>query len=272
MIMLTREAIEIFRGPLNPKFLATVCEDGRPNVVLVVSITAPDDKHLAFGEFMIWKTKRNLLRNNKTYIFAFTQRLKAVSGRAIFKGFVKTGPDVDYINNQELFRYNAYTGIRSAGILQPLSSFKSFRIPVLSNLRAMGFAGVGKRFFSRRWEMEIPEAVAEKFDRPLGFKAISFVEEDGFPVIYVTLSMKLRGDRLIFPIQRYMKRIKSLPPGTPMAVNIVTMEPVSYQLKGVYEGHRRVGVVPFGVIKLTEVYSASPPIPGEVIVRNSGAQ
>ncbi len=263
--MLTKEAVEIFRGPLNPKFLATVCEDGRPNVVLVISITAPENDHLAFGEFMIWKTKKNLLRNNKTYILAFTQKLKATAGRALFKGFAKTGPDVDYINNQELFRYNAYTGIRSAGILQPISEFNTFRIPIISNLRAMATAELGKRFFSSKSDIEIPEAVAEKFDKPVGFKVISFVEEDGFPIIYATLSMKLRGNKLLFPIQSYMKKIKSLPKGTPMAINIVTLEPVSYQLKGTYEGYKRIGLTPVGIIRLKEVYSASPPIPGQLI-------
>ena len=265
--MLTREALEIFRGPLNPKFLATVCEDGRPNVVLIISITAPEDDHLAFGEFMIWKTKKNLLRNNKTYVLAFTQQLKATAGRALFKGFLKTGPDVDYINNQELFRYNAYTGIRSAGILQPISEFKTFRIPVLSNARAILSGEIVKRLFSNSSSIEIPEAVAEKFDKPIGFKVISFVEQDGFPFIIPTLSMKLRGDKLLFPIQSYMKKIKNLQAGTLMAVNIVTMEPVSYQLKGTYEGYKRIGLTPIGIIRVTEVYSASPPIPGEIIAK-----
>ncbi len=264
--MLTKGALEIFRGPLNPKFLATVGEDGRPNVVLIISITAPTDDHLAFGEFMIWKTKKNLLNNNKVYILAFTQKLKATAGRALFKGFVKTGPEVDYINNMDLFRYNAYTGIRSAGILQPISDFKTFRIPLISNLRGLMVSEVAKRLYIANRSIEIPEAVREKFDKPIGFKVLSYVEEDGFPLIFPTLAMKLKGDTLIFPIQSYMKEIKKLPKGTPMAVNILTLEPASYQLKGTFQGYLSTGLTPpIGKIKATEVYSASPPIPGELI-------
>ena len=266
--MLSKGALEIFRGPLNPKFLATVGEDGRPNVVLIISITAPTDDHLAFGEFMIWKTKKNLLNNNKIYIYAFTQKLKATAGRALFKGFVKTGPEVDYINNMDLFRYNAYTGIRSAGIIQPLSEFPTFRIPVVSSLTGMGLLQAGKTLFkltTGKSEIEIPEAVREKFDKPLGFKVISFVEEDGFPIIFLTMAMKLVGDYLIFPINSQNKKIKKFSEGSPVAVNILTLEPASYQLKGIYEGYSRWGTTPVGKIRVTEVYSASPPVPGKLI-------
>ncbi len=267
--MLTKGAIEIFRGPLNPKFLATVGEDGKPNVVLIISLTVPKEDHLAFGEFMIWKTKKNLLHDNRVYILAFTQQLRATGGRGIFKEFVKTGPDVDYINNNELFRYNAYTGIRSAGIIQPVSEFKTFRIPVLQNLNGVILSKIGKALQREAGNsIEIPEAVREKFDRLIGFKVISFVEDDGFPFIYPTLAMGLKGDLLFFPIMRYMKKIKKLRKGQYIAVNILTLEPASYQLKGIYEGIGHLGITPFAKVRVKEVYSASPPVPGELIARS----
>lgn len=50
-----------------------------------------------------------------------------------------------------------------------------------------------------------------------------------------------------------------------VAVNVLTMEPVSYQVKGTLDG----GVPgPFGTIRrfrVDQVYSASPPLAGEAI-------
>jgi hypothetical protein len=51
----------------------------------------------------------------------------------------------------------------------------------------------------------------------------------------------------------------AIPHGAELAVSILTMEPVAYQLKGAYAG-RKLGV---GIVDVTECYSASPPLLGE---------
>jgi hypothetical protein len=48
-------------------------------------------------------------------------------------------------------------------------------------------------------------------------------------------------------------------PGSDLAVAVITMEPIAYQVKGRYRGSR-AGI---GVLDITECYSASPPLVGE---------
>lgn len=270
-MILNDKGVKILTGELNPKFLATVDKDGKPNVVLIISLTTPGDNKLIFGEFMIWKTKDNLLNNDKVFVLAMDTSMNVVKGRGLFKGFEKSGSNVDFINNQNLFRYNAYTGIRSAGVIEPYGEFKNFRIPISQSL--VGLTTLLTKYsltLRNKSDIYIPEAVSEKFDKLIGFKMISMVDKDGFPTIFPLLPMKLKGDILYFPICWYNRKMTSFPVNKPAAVNILTLEPVSYQLKGTYLGYKRFGVVPIGRIKVNEVYSASPPIPGKLISESKG--
>ena len=263
---LNSKSLKIFKGELNPKFLATVGDDGRPNIVLIISMTTRDNQNLIFGEFMIWKTKKNLLNNNKVYVLGMDTMLNVTKGRGFFKGFENTGDNMDYINNQTLFRYNAYTGIRGAGEIEIVDKFNSFRMPISQNL--IGFSSLMAKLavtLNNKSNIYIPETVAEKFDVLLGFKMVSVIDKDGFPEIFPILPMKLKGDILYFPICFYNRKLWKYPENIPVALNILTLEPVSYQLKGVYLGYKRFGAVPIGRIRITEVYSASPPIPGKLI-------
>ena len=53
----------------------------------------------------------------------------------------------------------------------------------------------------------------------------------------------------------------TIPRATELAVSIITMDPVAYQVKGAYAG-RKLGA---GVVDVTESYSASPPLLGEYL-------
>lgn len=47
-----------------------------------------------------------------------------------------------------------------------------------------------------------------------------------------------------------------------MAVSVITMEPISYQIKGIFKGWIRNDR---GKIKITEAYNSNPPLPGAEI-------
>ena len=50
-----------------------------------------------------------------------------------------------------------------------------------------------------------------------------------------------------------------------VAAAVLTAEPLAYQVKGRFLGVERSLGRPLGVIQVLEVYSASPPVPGERI-------
>ena len=74
-----------------------------------------------------------------------------------------------------------------------------------------------------------------------------------------------RHDETAIQVPIRSDQLASVPAGTRMAANVVTMDPISYQVKGTYEGTSGPLTGRLGRLTIDEVYSASPPLPGEPI-------
>lgn len=162
---------------------------------------------------------------------------------------------------KSLFRYNAYTGIRNAGVVRVKEVVRAFSLSqsgvlvgfLRSRLNAMG----AKRHLG---ETAMPLPVKEKFSRLKAIKMLAYCDEDGYPDILPALSLLPADERtLVF---------RPPPPGTlavgkPVAACVITFEPVAYQIKGRFVGIRGGIGGQIGLIAVNEVYSACPPLPGE---------
>ncbi|WP_320178602.1 pyridoxamine 5'-phosphate oxidase family protein [Roseovarius pacificus] len=249
---------EALSGEMTPKFLATLDETGRPNCVPVISIAPWDDTTLVFGEFFLNKTRRNLEANNKVGVAVVNDQFASWSLKGTFLGFETTGPRIEWINQQPMFRYNAYTSVRAAG---------SIRIEEITAMPGISRGALPADLVRVRLRAALarngggpcmPLRVAEKFGRVKAARAIAFRTEsngnDGYPQAFTVMACVPAGaDRLL------LRMPAEVPEGTEVAVAVITQEPVAYQVKGVYAG-RRGG---YGLIQLTECYSASPPLLGE---------
>ncbi len=71
MVSIPKEVIDILSAADSAKMLATVDDNGVPNVVPVWSIVAVDPETIAFAEIFIKKTKENLQKNKKVAIAVF---------------------------------------------------------------------------------------------------------------------------------------------------------------------------------------------------------
>lgn len=255
------EISRFFESDFTPKFLATLNKDGIPNVVLIASFKYFDEK-LIFGDFMIWKTKKNLAENKNVCVTALLMDLNYVTIKGEFKGFERTGRYIDRINSIEMYRYNAYMGVRNAGIVEikeVVQTRKLSKLSVLGNYLTRAHAHNGGDGKPRRigdiQRGKLPELIMHKFNRLSGIKVLSFVDKDGYPLIIPTASLfALDKDTLILNKRELGDHFED---GKRVACNVVTLEPVSYQVKGTLSSRGRKGI-----IHIDEVYSAAPPLVG----------
>lgn len=255
---------EALRGEFTPKFLATRDTEGSPNVVPIISIQPYDRERLIFGNFLMWKTERNLRADPRVSVALFTKDLFAATLRGVFEGFQKTGEFVDIVNSSSHMRYNAYMGVRSAGSIRitgisaPLRFSKGgiLLAALGSRLRGLrlGRAGTGNRL--------LKPVVAQRFSRLAAVKVIAFLDRQGHPVaVPVRALAPVRPDVLLFPRKPVEAWLADLREGAPVAASVITAEPVAFQVKGTF----RSAGSGWGTIQIEKVYHASPPYVGKAI-------
>lgn len=261
-VRLDCELQQALSGEMTPKFLATLDATGRPNCVPVISLMPYADDVLIFGEFFMNKSRKNLLENPKVGIAAINERFEMWSLKGMFLGFETAGECVDRINALRLFRYNAYTGVRAAGVIRihEVSEKRRLTKPrlLLDFARVMAVARVLQPRCSD-WRC-MPPRVEEKFRRMAAVRAAAYCDADGFPRAFAGVACVPAGpNRLVMGDSLFAAYAGGIPRDGELAVAVITSDPIAYQVKGLYRG-RRAGV---GVVDLTACYSASPPLLGE---------
>jgi hypothetical protein len=259
--ILSTELINALAGERTPKFLATVSAGGIPNIV--------DANTIIFGEFMVVKTRQNLEQVPEVGVAVFTEDLRIWAFRGRFLRFERTGSYVDMINGTEMFRYNAYSGIRSAGVIEAVEVTHTWTMSKQELLRQMLVVKILRRFFlsSSNDGVVLPSVVKEKFDRFKAVKFLAYKDSQGYPACIPVPSLFSAGNgKMIFGTFLAHQAIQDIAHSTFMAASVITLDPVAYQIKGTFEGikSKRLGSV--GFLRIKEAYSASPPLPGHRIV------
>ena len=255
----TSGLLEALKGEMTPKFLATRNAEGVPNVVPVVSILPADDQPdtLFFGNFLLRKSIKNLEEDTRVGVLVITQALQGWILKGDFLGFQRTGPYVDQQMSSSLLRYNAYTGIRNAGIIRVRSVEEAFRISKLQVARDYMLARLAALSGSASGDggVEMPLPVRHEFAKMAAVKVLAWVGEDAYPIVVPALSLQpakaeslvcWKGTRFPEPKQDAL-----------VASNILTFEAISYQVKGHWTSAGGTGTV-----QIQEVYAGGPPIPG----------
>lgn len=247
------------RGEMTPKFLATRNSAGAPNVVPCVSIQPADDQPdtVFFGNFLLRKSIQNLKADARVGILVITPELRGWILKCDFVEFQRTGPYVDRQMSGSLLRYNAYTGIRDAGILRVRSvedSFAISKIQVMTDYVQARVAGWSKSAHTAD-AVNLPRQVQNEFAKMVAVKVLTWLGDDGYPIVVPALSMQPAGaERLVCHTS---STLPHPPAGAQVATNILTFEAISYQAKGQWDlsGHT-------GKIRVQEVYAGGPPLPG----------
>ncbi len=119
MAKMPRQVMEKFNNPSAVKFLATVGEDGRPNVAYIASLRATDEETLIYADTIGVKTKKNLKPGSPVAANVLL-REKSISYqvKGTFLGFQKSGSYFELLNTLPEFKYNTYFGVRAAGVIR----------------------------------------------------------------------------------------------------------------------------------------------------------
>jgi len=245
---------------MTPKFLATRNVEGIPNVVPVVSLLPADDQPdvVFFGNFLLRKSIQNLKQDTRLGILVITPELKGWILTGDFLEFQRTGPYVDRQMSSSLLRYNAYTGIRNAGVIRLRSVEGTFSLSkrqvvtdyLLARLAAFGVSRHGNG------GVTLPLAVRREFARMIAVKVLAWIGADGYPVVVPALSLQPAGTHTL--VGRLGRSPLPRPsPGSSVASNILTFEAISYQIKGEWAGSG-----PTGTLRVQKVYAGGPPLPG----------
>ena len=260
-MILDAELERALAGDMVPKFMGTVDARGIPNCVPVTTTTLYDEQTLVFGEFLMNKTRKNLLECDKVGVAVITEAFDTWSIRGSFLGFETSGDHVDFINQSPLFRYNAYTSIRAAGMIRIESVSPRVSLGKARYLCDFLYtASVRPLLRGNRRPPIMPRPVMEKFARFAAVRAVAYTDEQGYPVTFATVAGLAAGpNRLLFGDRLFLAHGNKIAPGSIVAASVLTRDPIAYQVKGIYRGVS-LGV---GVLDLTECYSASPPLLGE---------
>ncbi len=247
--------VEALKGELTPKFLATRSAQGIPNVVPCITLTPADDQPdtLFFGNFLLRKSIKNLQEDRRTCVLVITPELRGWILQCDFVEFQRTGPYVDRQMSGPLLRYNAYTGIRNAGILRAVTVEGSFAVSKLQVARDYLIARLAAlRAASETGGTVIPLAARREFAKMAAIKVLAWVRDDGYPFAVPALSLQPAGEHALV-CANPPGRLPAPPRGAQVATNVLTLEAISYQAKGCWTGAR---------IQVQEVYAGGPPIPG----------
>lgn len=245
-MILSEKQVSMLHNLTTVKFLATADEKGLVNVAPILTTDYYRDDLLVFGEFIMWKTRQNLLKNNRVAVLVVDEKLEYFTLEGTFTGFETKGEAFDHVNGSPLLKYNAYTGVRSAGLIRVDSVSPNSTVSRLRIIRDLiPGALTGKK-------MSINRVVGEKFKRLKAIKALAFPRESGHAVVPVPV-IRIEGDTMIF-------RNSDCPPGVFAAMAVITMDPVTYQVKGTLS--REGGLCR---LKVEEIYTGGIPVPGKRI-------
>ena len=260
-------ALEVYKQEQCAKFLATSSLDGVPNVALIVSQTPAEPGRVVFGEFMMVKTQANLTANPHVASIAITEKLEMAGFKGDVTGWTTTGKYIDMINSIPFFRYNAYAGIHNVATteirkLLPLPPKVSMAIvgQEFVAMRSRGRIGHGKSLGG----VQTPEPVRKKVNGIMSVKVLAYQDSDGYPNVVPTFGIMFRTpSELRFKVSSYNRAVTSLQTPATVAINVLTMDLMTYQVKGtLVRFEKRVGLET-GVVRIEEVYSSMPPLCGE---------
>lgn len=259
---------------MTPKFLATRSAEGVPNVVPCTSLMpageADTQDRLIFGNFLLRKSVTNLDDDPRLGILVITTDLEGWVLQGNFVEWQRSGPCVDRLNSTDLLRYNAYTGIRNAGVVDLTAAVCAFRISKARVLADFLLARVASASVEREilpdGSVPMPRVVRERFAPMTAVRVLAYVDEDGYPRAAPVLSLQPAGNRaLVCAPGPAASLLDPLSPGALVAANLLTMDIVSFQAKGRWLGTRKFLGLPVGAMALTAVYAGGPPIPGRQV-------
>ena len=122
MVTIPKEVMDVITAPDSIKMIATVDENGIPNVANVHSVTAIDSETIAFAELFIKQTKTNLEKTKKAAIVVFKGPMSGYQLKGAFAGFQTSGPIFDAFSEKVMAAMKL--PVKSVGLIKVENVFE----------------------------------------------------------------------------------------------------------------------------------------------------
>lgn len=209
------------RGNHAARFLATRDENGIPSLVPALSANLADGQIIRVAAILPAAVKSDLLRGGPVTLLVIDEKLRWWSLAVSLAGWAD-GASGERVRRWVLLRP---TELRASGRYSSLGLVAEYSL-----LRVFGVAK-GDDFTET-----LPREVAGKLQTLQNVKALAFVNEQDQLEALPCQSLMPAGPGALVCGTRTLPRLRSIPPGAPVAACVLTFEPNAYQIQGRFEG------------------------------------
>ena len=187
-------------------------------------------------------------------------------GKAIWQQSKTEGEEYVRFNKLPMWRYNSYFGLHTIHYMNLVETTEKASLPVAGIVLSALLTKVSKSNAKTKREGRIFNAWTEVFFNKLDtLKFLSYVSEDGFPIIIPLLQCQASDShRLVFHPGVYADELNSINKGTDVAVFGLSLAMEDVLIRGKFTGFERHRAVKLGIIEINWVYNSMPPIPGQI--------
>ncbi len=249
--------------------VASVGPEGLPHITLLTTLSAIGPRRMIVGEFCTGLSKEYIRANPRVAFLIMTLDRSLWRGRAHWTGRAVDGPEYERMNDLPMFRYNTYFGINAVHYFDLIGTHGRERLPLSSIVPAalLTKATAGAVKAGKRGEILTPFG-ADIINRLDSLKFISYVGDDGFPVLIPVIQCRAAGSsRIVFSPLAYTEELSSMPTGKTAAVFVITMGLEDFLVRGTFIGYERHRLARVGIVDIDWVYNSMPPVPGQIYPR-----
>lgn len=257
----TEDEIKAFSPSEKIGLVASKDPQGLPHISLITSIQAAGPDTLTFGEFCRGFSKKYIKERPETGFCIMTLDKRMWRGKAKWTHLKTEGPEYEVYNNQPMFRYNTYFGVGTVHYLDLVESRYDGTLPVGRIALSTVASRIAKRLRPSGGDRNALKPFGiELFNRLDSLKFLSYVGEDGYPVIIPVIQAQAKGaGRIVFSGGPYSDEIAKIPAGTDVAVFCVTLTMEDVLVRGKISSPGLAFPVRLRTVEIEMVYNSMPP-------------
>jgi len=257
----TDDEIKAFSPSEKIGLVASKTPEGLPHISLITSIQAAGPSTVTLGEFCRGFSKQNLRERPEAGFCIMTLDKKMWRGKAKWTHLKTEGPEYEVYNSQPMFRYNTYFGINTVHYLDLIEAEFNGPLPVGKIALAAISSKIAKTFRSSGGAHKALKPFGiELFNRLDSLKFLSYVGEDGYPVIIPVIQAQANGaGRIVFSGGPFADEIAKIPTGTDVAVFCVALTMEDILVRGKISAPQFSVPVKLRTVEIEMVYNPMPP-------------
>lgn len=262
----TEDDMRAFEPTEKIGLIASINPEGLPHISLITTMQATNPKQLILGQFSVGLSKQYIQENNNIAFLIMTLDRNMWRGKARWTHLAKDGPEYEMLNKKPMFRYNTYFGINTVHYLDLIETSARESLPMSGIILAAILTKLAKGGAKTGIEEHILNSFAEGiFNQLDSLKFISYIEEDGYPVLIPLIQCQAADRRrLAFSPHVYGDELRNIPIGKTVAVFGMTMGMEDILIRGTFLGFKRSRFTQIGTIDIAWVYNSMPPAHGQI--------